>query len=163
MTTHSTPRDQTDGPRADPPEGGPGPAGTAGHAPLQPPPGRYGPTRPPCTGRLLVPALVLLGAAGVAVAIWLGLRVGVVPVSWHDVGFRVDGDESVEVTFDVTRTDPTEPATCMVEALNNAHAQVGVVTVEVAPSTATRVRLTTQVRTSELAVSGTVRSCRIAN
>lgn len=154
MTTHSTPGDRAGAAPGEvsPPE-----------LPPEPPPGRYGPARPTRSGRLLVPALVLLGAAGVAAAIWLGLNVGTVPVDWHDVGFRVDGDESIEVTFDVTRSDPTRPATCVVEALNTSHAQVGVVTVEVAPSTATRVRLTTPVRTSELAVSGTVRSCRMAN
>lgn len=128
-----------------------------------PPPGRYGPARPARSRRLLVPALALLGAAGVAVAAWLGLRVGVVPVDWHDVGFRIDGDDLVEVTFDVTRSDPSRPASCIVEALNESHAQVGVVTVPVPPTDAARVRLTTPVGTSELAVSGTVRACRLTD
>ncbi len=141
-----------------PPERGPG----TGPAPA-PPVGRYGPTPAPSSRRLLVAAIALLGLGGVASAVWLGLRVGVVPVDWHDVGFRVAGDDLMEVTFDVTRSDPSRPASCVVEALNESHAQVGVVTVDVAASEATRVRLTAPVRTSELAVSGTVRSCRLAD
>lgn len=139
------------------PEPAAGPQGT----PLAPPPGRYGPVRSGRSRRLLVPALVLLGVAALALAAWLGLRVGTVPVDWHDVGFRIEGDDLIEVTFDVTRPDPSRRASCVVEALNESHAQVGVVTVEVAASEATRVRLSTPVRTSEVAVSGTVRSCRL--
>ncbi len=142
-----------------PPERGPGPTTPA----LAPPPGRYGPATAHPPRRLLVVALTLLGLAGVGLAAWLGLRVGVVPVDWDDVGFRIEGDDRMEVTFDVTRPDPSRPASCVVEALNESHAQVGVVTVEVAASEATRVRLTTPVRTSELAVSGTVRSCRLVD
>lgn len=111
--------------------------------------------------RLLVGAWVLLVLAGVLLAAWLGLRMGQVRLDWQDVGFRVEGSELVEVTFDVTREDPSQPVTCVVEALNESHAQVGVVTVEVAPAEAARVRMTTQVRTSELAVSATVRSCQL--
>ena len=142
-----------------PPERGQGSPGPA----LAPPAGRYGSRTAPPPRRLVVALLVLLGMAGVGFAAWLGLRVGVVPVDWHDVGFRVEGDDLVEVTFDVTRTDPSRPASCVVEAMNQSHAQVGVVTVDVAASEATRVRLTTPVRTSELAVSGTVRSCRLTD
>jgi len=141
------------------PELGPAP----GRPAVAPPAGRYGASTAAPPRRLVVAALALLGLAGVALAAWLGLRVGVVPVDWDDVGFRVEGDELIEVTFDVTRTDPSRPATCVVEALNESHAQVGVVTVDVAASEATRVRLTAPVRTSELAVSGTVRSCRLAD
>ena len=142
-----------------PPERDAGPR-TRGSAPD---PGRYGPASTSPPRRLLVVALALLGLAGVGLAAWLGLRVGVVPVDWDDVGFRIDGDAAMEVTFDVTRPDPSRPASCVVEALNESHAQVGVVTVPVAASEATRVRLTTQVRTSELAVTGTVRSCRLTD
>jgi len=86
-----------------------------------------------------------------------------VPVDWDDVGFRVDGDAQVEVTFDVVRADPSRPATCRVEALNQSYAQVGVRTVEVAPSEHRRVRLTVPVATSETAVTGTVSSCRLVD
>lgn len=142
-----------------PPERGQGSPGPT----LAPPAGRYGTRRTAPPRRLVVALLALLGLTGVGLAAWLGLRVGVVPVDWHDVGFRIEGDDLVEVTFDVTRSDPSRPASCVVEALNESHAQVGVVTVDVAASEATRVRLTTPVRTSELAVSGTVRSCRITD
>ncbi len=139
----------------------PGPS-TAEPAPLRPPPGRYGPQRAPRTG--LVRALAVAGIlAGLGLTAWLGLRVGQVPVEWRDVAFRIEGDELVEVTFDVIRTDPARPAACRVDALNEAHAQVGVVTVDVPPGDHHQVRLTTQVRTSERAVTGTVTSCRVTD
>jgi hypothetical protein len=129
---------------------------------LTPPPGRYGPPRRSRPRALVVAAWVLLGVAGVVLAAWLGLRTGSVRLDWHDIAFRVESPEQVQVTFDVTREDPGVPVTCVIEALNESHAQVGVVTVEVAPSDAPRVRMTVPVRTSELAVSATVRSCQEA-
>lgn len=134
----------------------PGPAPTP-----SPPPGRYG--APPMRGRRASRVLVGVALAGaVGAAAWLGLRVGVAPVSGQEVAFRV-ADDAVEVTFDVVRPDPSRPATCRVEALNESHAQVGVVTVDVPASADGRVRLTTTVRTSERAVTGTVRSCRLVD
>ncbi len=136
------------------------PTGTPTGPPTGPPPDRYG--RSPAAGRR--PAvrvlLALAVAAGVGLAAWFGLSMGQVPLDWQDVGFRVEDDAGVEVTFDVVRADPARPASCRVEALNASYAQVGVVTVPVPPSEHQRVRLTTRVATSETAVTGTVTSCR---
>jgi ABC-type glycerol-3-phosphate transport system substrate-binding protein len=126
--------------------------------PPGPPPDRYG-SRP---GRRAArtAALVLALVAALVAAAWFGLR-STPPIQGHDVAFRVLGDDAVEVTFDVSRTDPARPATCRVEALNASHAQVGVVTVDVPGSEHARVRLTTTVRTSERAVTGTVTACAL--
>ena len=124
-----------------------------------PPAGRYGPPPDPRRRRRAVVALALLGAAGVALVIWLGLRMASAPVSWAQVGFSIAGAESVDVTYDVTRADPSVPVQCRVEAQNRSHAQVGVVVVEVPPATADTVRRTTTVRTSEAAVTGFVGEC----
>src|SRR5690606_9494298 len=82
--------------------------------PPGPPPDRYG-SRP---GRRAArtAALVLALVAAVVAAAWFGLR-STPPIQGHDVAFRVLGDDAVEVTFDVSRTDPARPATCRVEAL----------------------------------------------
>lgn len=128
--------------------------------PAAPPAGRYGPAPDPRRRRLVVAGLVTLGVLGVAAAVWLGLASAAAPVHWSQVGFRIDGPDAVDVTFQVTRADPSTPARCTVEAQNSAHGQVGVVEVEVPASADATVRLTTTVRTSEPAVTGLVTSCR---
>ncbi len=128
-----------------------------------PPAGRYGPAPDPRRRRLVVVGIATLGALGVAAAVWLGLASAAAPVHWSQVGFSVDGPDSVDVTFQVTRSDPATPALCTVEAQNSAHGQVGVVEVDVPASTDSTVRLTTTVRTSETAVTGLVTTCRTAD
>lgn len=123
-----------------------------------PPEGRYGPPADPRARRRWVIALWALGVAGVGLAVWLGLRVADTPVTWQDVGFRLEADQ-VEVVTDVTRTDPSVAVSCRIEALSRSHAQVGVVVVDVPPSEARTVRLTTTVRTSSPAVTGVVDQC----
>ena len=124
-----------------------------------PPPGRYGPPPDPRRRRRTVAALVALGVLGVALVVWLGLGMAQVPVRWAQVGFRIDGAESVEVTYEVTRLDPSMAVECRVEAQNASHAQVGVLVVEVPPATEPTVRRTTTVRTSETPVTGVVDEC----
>jgi len=123
------------------------------------PAGRYGPPPDPRRRRRGVVALALLGLAGVALVVWLGLGMASAPVSWAQVGFRIAGAESVEVTYDVTRPDPSIGVECRVEAQNRSHAQVGVVVVEVPPASQGTVRLSTPVATSETAVTGFVDEC----
>lgn len=103
-------------------------------------------------------ALWLLGALGLAATVWIGLGLASDPVSWQDVGFRISGD-TIDVTYDVIRTDPSVPVRCRLEALNVGHAQVGVVTVDVPPGTESSLRMTTTVRTSEEPVTGVVDTC----
>lgn len=126
--------------------------------PLHPPAGRYGREATPRARRRGVVALWLLGLVGLGAALWIGLGVAGSPVTWDDVGFSLE-DDRVEVVFDVHRTDPSVTVRCRVEALSQQYAQVGVVTVDVAPSQERTRRLTVDVATAEPAVTGVVESC----
>src|SRR5690606_15851816 len=61
------------------------------------PVGRYGPAPRRGARRRRVVTLWLLGLAGLAVALWIGMGAARTPVNWQDVGFSIDGAESVEV------------------------------------------------------------------
>lgn len=131
---------------------------TSTPAAARPPAGRYGPEPRPGAARLRTALLALLGAAAVGVAAWFGLASGDAAVSWKDVGFTID-EGSVDVVFDVIRPDPSVPAECRLQALNEQHAQVGVVTVAVAPAEDRVQRLRATVAVSEPAVTGVVETC----
>lgn len=126
-----------------------------------PPAGRYG--RTPTRGRRRAAraALVALAVAGVALVAWIGLDQARTPVRWDEVGFRVDGPTSTELTFDVTK-DPGATASCRVQALSDSYAEVGVQTVEVGPAGTATQRVTATIPTAELAVSAVVVSCEVA-
>lgn len=130
--------------------------GPAGHPAV--PADRYGRPAGPRSRRRTVVALWALGLVGLAIVVWLGLGMARTPVTWQDVGFRID-DESVEVVFDVIRVDPSVPVRCRLEALSVRHAQVGVVTVDVPPGTDLAVRSAATIRISEPAVTGVVDTC----
>lgn len=132
-------------------------------APLRPPPGRYEPVPDERRRRAGRAALWGLGAIGVAGALWIGVGAARTPVTWTDVGFTIDGADRVEVVFEVARIDPSVPVRCTVEALNQQYAQVGLVEVDVPPATATAVRTSTVVRTSEQAVTGIVDTCVVVD
>lgn len=123
------------------------------------PVGRYGPAPRRGARRRRAMTLWLLGLAGLAMALWIGLGAARTPVNWQDVGFRIDGAESVEVVFEVSRIDPSVPVECRLQALNQQHAQVGVRTVALRASTQTVHRLSAVVATSEEAVTGVVDRC----
>lgn len=123
---------------------------------------RYGGPPDPRTRRRGVVALWVVGVVGTVAAAWIGYSMAAGPVSWQDVGFRVDGDARVEVVYDVSRPDPSVPVRCTLEALNEQYAQVGVVTVDVPPAADRTVRRSDVVRTSELAVTGIVKGCTAA-
>lgn len=127
----------------------------------RPPAGRYGPeptARSARRGRLVVIAIAVLG---LAVALWVAVNMATQPVSFKDVGFRIEGNQAVDVTFEVTK--PREQTVrCTVTALSESYAEVGVRTVEVGPSDEATRRVTVTVPTTELAVTGTVESCVLA-
>ena len=123
---------------------------------------RYGPPPDPRVRRGGVVLLWVVGVLATIAAAWIGYSMASGPVSWADVGFRVDGAEQVEVMYDVSRPDPAVPVRCTLEALNEQYAQVGVLTVDVPPATQRTVRRSDVVRTSELAVTGIVKDCSAA-
>ena len=124
------------------------------------PAGRYG---SPPTARALTwrrAGLVVLVLAALAVLAWVGIGTLRDPVQWRDVGYHVNGATSIDVTFDVTKSTSAS-ATCRVRALSQSYAEVGLADVPVGPGTTSTQRLTVTVPTSELAVTGTVQTCRI--
>ncbi|MBD3778759.1 MAG: DUF4307 domain-containing protein [Micrococcales bacterium] len=124
-----------------------------------PPEGRYG--RPPTSRRATRAAVAVLAVLGLAVVVWLGVGQARTPVRWDEVGFRVDGPTSTEVTFDVTK-DPDATAVCRVQALSEGYAEVGVRTVEVGPAGTRTQRVTATILTAEQAVTAVVESCEPA-
>lgn len=125
---------------------------------VRPPAGRYGPEPTSRSATLRRVGLVALVVVAVAVLAWVGIGVVREPVQWKDVGFRVDGPTSTQVTFEVTK-DRDATVTCRVEALSESYAQVGVRSVEVGPAQTPTQRVTVTVQTQELAVSGVVAGC----
>ncbi|MGL5857731.1 MAG: DUF4307 domain-containing protein [Angustibacter sp.] len=121
---------------------------------------RYGP--PPRRRRWLVQvgSLAVLAAVGLAWVVWAGLDLARADVRWTDVGFRVEGDDAVQVTYDVGKA-PQATAVCRLHALDRSKSTVGIIEVTVGPSERRVIRRTDRVRTSALAVTGLVDSCRI--
>lgn len=125
------------------------------------PAGRYGPEPSDGARRAQRIALAVLVAGAMVVLGWVGSGVLRDPVLWQDVGYRVDGPGSTEVTFDVT-TRLGVGATCRVQALSASYAQVGVLDVPVPPADTRTRRVTVTVPTVELAVTGVVQRCEPA-
>jgi len=127
-----------------------------------PPAGRYGPEPTDRSRRLRLAGLVVVVLAAVAVIAWLGIGTLRDPVQWKDIGYRVDGATSVDVTFDVTKA-PAATVTCRVQALSQSYAQVGLRSVDVGPGDTATQRVTVTVPTAEPAVTGTVETCHLAD
>ncbi len=126
----------------------------------RPPAGRYGPAPRPHRRTAARAGMAVLGAVAVIGAVWVGLRAGSPDVRWEDVGYVVQGPERVDVTFRVTK-DPDATATCTVTALSASYAQVGVVTMTAGPGAGVQEH-TVPVATQELAVTGVVDRCELA-
>jgi hypothetical protein len=99
-------------------------------------------------------------AIGVAWALWAAFGSGTPSVSWSDVGFRVHGDSSVDVTYDVGK-NPHATVVCRLQALDQRKGTVGLAQVTVGPSSDRVTRRTDTIRTSAAAVTGTVTGCTL--
>lgn len=125
------------------------------------PAGRYGPEMTPARKRLAIIGLVILAVLGVGIAIWSGVGMAQTPVWTQDVGYKVVSSERVDVTFDVTKdTDAT--VRCRVKAMNDSKAEVGTTEVVIGPAENRSTRHQVSVATSELATTGIIHSCQIA-
>ncbi len=102
-----------------------------------------------------------IGTIGVvlmsAIAIWFGIAASS-GVQWSDAGHDIISDTKVEVTFDVINQNG-RPVSCVLEAQDNNHRQVGVVTVDLPASNLDVVRYRRTLRTVTQAVTGTVDKC----
>ena len=95
---------------------------------------------------------------GIALAIWFGLAASVGLPSWETYGYKVVDDQTVTVTFDVTRPEG-RPLTCTVHAIARDFATVGTIDVQVPQSVSETSRETVTVRTTSRAVTGEVQTC----
>ena len=86
----------------------------------------------------LASAGTALGGA-LAWAAWVGAASGRSGVSWTDVGFEIQGDTAVAVTYDVTK-DPGDTAVCSLRALDRNKTAIGVARVTVGPSSSRTTR-----------------------
>lgn len=125
------------------------------------PAGRYGRAAGPVRRRLTIIAVALASALVLALGAWYTWGIFADPVQWQDVGFHVNDDRSVDVTFEVTKAQ-SATVTCRVRALSQSYGEVGVSDVEVGPADTRTLRVTVHVVTSELAVTGTVDRCSAA-
>jgi hypothetical protein len=127
-------------------------------APVAVPAGRYDRPVGPLRRRLTIAAVAAAGALALALGAWYAWDTFTDPVQWEDVGFHVNDNRSVDVTFNVTKA-ASATVTCRVRALSQSFGEVGVSEVEVGAADTRTQRVTVHVVTSELAVTGTVDRC----
>ena len=98
--------------------------------------------------------------AGTALAIWWGLASTVGRVTWTDLGYEHPTDRSITVMYDVHRPVGRD-VSCVVQALDNRHGTVGVVTVRIPAGEQASVHQVTTVQTTIKAVTGVVKDCTV--
>ena len=100
---------------------------------------------------------ILLGSV---VAIWWGLASTVGTPTWTVLGYRVIDSQAVDVTYLVSRPSGRD-VTCVIRAMDQSFATVGLVEVDIPGSDTPSVKQTTRVRTTTRAVTGVIKSCTI--
>jgi hypothetical protein len=130
-------------------------------APRLPPPARYGRPRLSRADRRRVG--IVLGALGVAGGLLvaaLGYRqLGHSDVTGALAGYRVINDQTVSVTINVTRADPSRPVDCIVRAKAADGSETGRREVLIPPSQDPTVTVTTTVASSRPPVMGDIYGC----
>lgn len=101
--------------------------------------------------------LVLLAGLGVAYVGWSNY--GPEEVAAEQLGYTTIDDSTIDVRIKVTRQDPQQPVVCILRAMDADIAEVGRREVLVQGSPHGTVELTTTIRTSGRASSGTVYTC----
>ena len=101
---------------------------------------RYGATKPRGTGSSGSGRAVWIGGGAVALiattaVLWLSFGPRTPAITVGGSSYSITSDESVRVSFSVTRDDPSQAVNCAVQALDATHAQVGVAVVEVEAGT----------------------------
>jgi Domain of unknown function (DUF4307) len=125
------------------------------------PTARYGRQRLSRHGRrwIIIGLTVVVLAIGAAVAVVGYQRLGTGDVEGTMSGYRLVDDETVSVTFTVTRRDPSRPAVCIVRARSKDGSETGRREVLVPPSPQRSVQVTTIVKASRPPVIGDVYGC----
>lgn len=123
---------------------------------------RYSPASSPRSRRLKIVGIAAGLTVGVALAAYLSFGNPATSVRGQDVGFAVQGPEAVDITFDVAKPKGAT-VICRLNALNTNYAQVGTKDVTIGPSEVAESRFTTQIATTELAVTAVVESCTLVD
>ncbi|MCP2160447.1 DUF4307 domain-containing protein [Williamsia serinedens] len=125
-----------------------------------PPAGRY-PTEssPQRRRRWLIGLSVLVVVAGVAIA-WVGYsRFADPPVSGEGTGYDIVDGSTVDVSFTVTRSDPSEAVACVVRARSRAGDEIGRREVLIPPGDAQQTAVESRVKTTGPPAIGEVFGC----
>ncbi|MGV0626757.1 DUF4307 domain-containing protein [Mycolicibacter minnesotensis] len=124
-------------------------------------PDRYGEARGNALPRrLLAVLLAALGVAAFAAVAVVGYqRLVTAEVKGELYGYEVLDDETVQVRFSVTRSDPSAPAACIVRVRSADGSETGRREVLVPPSESGTVQVTTTVKSSQPPVMGDVYGC----
>lgn len=109
--------------------------------------------------RLIIGLAVLVGAAGLVVAVVGYQRLGTGDVAGSLAGYRVIDDETASVTISVTRSDPSRPVDCIVRVRAMDGSETGRREVLVPPSGQATVQVTTTVKSFRPPVMADVYGC----
>lgn len=104
----------------------------------------------------MLTVVVALAGLGLAVAAYRNL--GSPPIEGRQTAFRVTGDSTVEVSFQVVRAQPERPAVCIVRARADDGDETGRKEVYIPPGSRSVVEKTV-LRTSRRPVTGEVFGC----
>ncbi len=105
-----------------------------------------------------VVAGVVLTIVGTLLVVWFALSATVDKPNWRDVAFEVPDDTHVVVRFEITKPE-SMTAVCTLLAQQTDHGVVGRTTVTIPPASTRTTSHEAQIRTTSLAVIGTVRTC----
>ncbi len=105
---------------------------------------------------------VLVLVAGVVIAIVASQRLGTGDVQGELGGYQLVDDETLSVTVNVTRADPSSPVVCIVRARAIDGSETGRREVLVPPSSRKTVTVTTTVKSTRPPVAGDVYGCGTA-
>jgi Domain of unknown function (DUF4307) len=129
--------------------------------PIPRPEARYGRSRLSHVSRrrMAIGLAVLVGAAGLVVALVGYQRLGTSDVAGSLAGYRLIDDETASVTISVTRSDPSRPVDCIVRVRAKDGTETGRREVLVPPSGAATVQVTTTVKSSRPPVMADIYGC----
>ena len=122
---------------------------------------RYGKSQGIDQRRLRI-LIVILGTITVLMLGWIGAGFAKPAVTTNLISFDVVDPGLTTVTIEVSRP-PGRSAQCTVEALSTGFAQVGVKTVDVAPSDQRTTPRRIEINTSEIATTALVDYCEFAD
>lgn len=128
---------------------------------IERPTARYGRQRVPRRTRRLIVAVLAAAVvvAGVIIAIVGSQRLGSQEVEGELAAYRLIDSQTVEVTVNVTRKDPSRPAVCIVRARSKDGSETGRREFLVTPSQLGTVQVTTLVKSGSPPVIGDVYGC----